>query len=277
MLAIGFVFAPSHWMLAALSALAAHETAHVLAMALCGVQTCTVELTPFGGMADAECFQSLSCGRRACIAAAGVCASALLAWACLRFAPVQPFWYAFLTVNTSLALFNCLPVWPLDGAQAILAFVERFGWERAMQRFLKRLAYLLAGCMLALGLYGAWHGHINLSLFLTAPYLAYAAHASTVAHAVRHMQSVDGANKLQDGHFMPVQAYACTAEPTRIQAARLVRTLPAQRYHLLYLVDMESGKIKDTWTEQELIRRLFVNNSETEKERIGGLQKVDKQ
>ena len=89
-----FLMAPSHAVLAAVAALAWHEAAHVAAMALCGVKRCVVELTPFGGMADAACFDRLSPGRKAASSLAGVLASAVGAWLCFRFAPDTPFWHA---------------------------------------------------------------------------------------------------------------------------------------------------------------------------------------
>lgn len=58
------LLAPSHVVLAAVAALTWHEAAHVAAMALCGVKHCVVELTPFGGMADAACYERLSPGKR---------------------------------------------------------------------------------------------------------------------------------------------------------------------------------------------------------------------
>ena len=173
-----FLMAPSHAVLAAVAALAWHEAAHVAAMALCGVKRCVVELTPFGGMADAACFDRLSPGRKAAASLAGVLASALGAWLCLQFAPVAPFWHALYLANASLAAFNLLPVWPLDGARALLALAERLGVERPAQRVLTGLAYALGLSMVALGLYGAWLGHVNLSLLCAGPYLAYAAHAA---------------------------------------------------------------------------------------------------
>ena len=89
-----FLMAPSHAVLAAVAALTWHEAAHVAAMALCGVKHCVVELTPFGGMADAACYERLSPGKKAASSLAGVLASAVGAWLCFRFAPDTPFWHA---------------------------------------------------------------------------------------------------------------------------------------------------------------------------------------
>ena len=257
-LGVSFLLAPSHAVLAAVAALAWHEAAHVAAMALCGVKRCVVELTPFGGMADAACFDRLSPGRKAAVSLAGVLASALGAWLCLRFAPKSPFFHALYLANASLAAFNLLPVWPLDGARALLAAGERLGMERPAQRILTGLAYALGLSMVALGLYGAWLGHVNLSLLCAGPYLAYAAHASGVAQSVRRMQRVqDAAHKLAGGRMIPVDAYACAGPPSTLTLARLADRLSSLRYHLLLVVDPETGHIRESISESELAQRLF--------------------
>ena len=262
-LGVSFLLAPSHAVLAAVAALAWHEAAHVAAMALCGVKRCVVELTPFGGMADAACFDRLSPGRKAAVSLAGVLASALGAWLCLRFAPKSPFFHALYLANASLAAFNLLPVWPLDGARALLAAAERLGVERPAQRVLTGLAYALGLSMVALGLYGAWLGHVNLSLLCAGPYLAYAAHASGVAQSVRRMQRVqEAAHKLAGGRMMPVGAYACAGPPSTLTLARLADRLSSLRYHLLLVVDPETGHIRESISESELAQRLFPEKEE---------------
>ena len=165
------LFAPSAEVLAGVTALLWHEAAHAAVMLLCGVRQCRVELTPFGGMADAEDFGRLSCARQAASAAAGVLASAAGAWAVGAFGLSGAFWHRLCRMNLSLAMINCLPVWPLDGARICLALARRMGRETAVRRMMTALSWVLAGGMLALGLYGAWHRHINWSLFAIGPYL----------------------------------------------------------------------------------------------------------
>lgn len=89
--ALGLMLFPSAGMLAAAAAMLLHEGGHVLAMALCRVKECRIELTPFGGVADVPGFERLP-GRQQClIALAGVPVSAASAWLCLRFAPQTEF------------------------------------------------------------------------------------------------------------------------------------------------------------------------------------------
>lgn len=249
---------PSQVALSAVAALAWHEAAHVGVMALCGVKDCTVEMTPFGGMADAACYDRLSPGRKAASALAGVAASAMGAWLCLRFAPDSPFWHALYLSNASLAAFNLLPVWPLDGARALLAGAEQMGVERPVQKLLTFLAYALGACMVALALWGAWMGHINLSLLCAGPYLAYTAHACGITQTVRNMQRAqDAERKLANGLAMPVRTFACAGPPSALTLAHLAGRLSEMRYHLLLIVDPADGHVQESMTEHELTRRLF--------------------
>ena len=173
--ALGLMLFPSAGMLAAAAAMLLHEGGHVLAMALCRVKECRIELTPFGGVADVPGFERLP-GRQQClIALAGVPVSAASAWLCLRFAPQTEFFRLFYRFSLGMALVNVLPVWPLDGARVLLCAARWFGREEPARRAMLWLSYLLAAGMLALGLAGVFQGRVNLSLFLLPPYLAYAA------------------------------------------------------------------------------------------------------
>lgn len=258
MLAAAFLFCDSHLVLAAVTALLWHEAAHVIVMALCGVKRCHVELTPFGGMADAACFERLAPWKQAAISMAGVLASATGVWIVLRFLPATPFCHALLQVHGSLAFLNCLPVWPLDGARALLALAAHFGHQRALQKLLQGLAYLLGAVMVCIGLYGAWLGHINLSLLLLGPYLCHAAHESALSQTVRRVRGAcQSGEKLRGDRLVPLRAYACEQLPKGRALLRLISDLPPQCTHVLVEVDTKSGAIKQVHTEQTLAAALF--------------------
>ena len=154
--ALGLLLLPSAGMLAAAAAMALHEGGHVLAMALCGVRECRIELTPFGGVADVPGFERLPARRQCLIALAGVPVSAASAWLCLRFAPQTEFFRLFYRFSMGMALVNVLPVWPLDGARVLLCGARWFGREEPARRAMLWLSYLLAVGMLALGLAGVF-------------------------------------------------------------------------------------------------------------------------
>lgn len=267
MLAMAFFFLRSDLVLAAVLALLCHEGAHLLAMSCTGVPACSVELTPFGGMADAACYERLPGWKQLFIALSGVAVSAAAGLLCVRFAPRFPFWYAFANMNLSLALLNCLPVWPLDGARAVMAIASRFGAEAAARRLMLWLAYVLSAAMVGLGLYGAWYGHVNLSLLLLGPYLAYAARESSVSSSVRRMSRAQSpAEKLAKGRVAPVRALACEGEPTPLMLTRLMARMPPQCFHMLHVIDHTTGKLLKTISEQEMAGILFSDSSSSPKE-----------
>ena len=256
LLLAGLLLMPSTEVLAVLLALLWHEAAHVAALWLCGAGRVTVELTPFGGMMDADAVEAMTPGRQAATALSGVAASALAAWLCWRFAPRSGFWYALFCMNASLALLNCLPVWPLDGARAVMALAARLGLETAFRRGMLCLAYALGLGLVGLGLWGAWRGHVNLSLLLLGPYLCYAAHQSALGANVRRMQRA-GALRPPPGEVLPMAAYMCAGEPGVAVAARVLARAVPGRAQLLCVLDEETGAVRETLTEWQLARRAF--------------------
>ena len=272
MMAAALLFLDSHSVLAAFLALLLHEAAHVLAMWLCGVKECRVELTPFGGVADAAAFHTLGCWRKLAISAAGILFSGLSAWLCLAFAPDAPFWKAFYFASASLALLNCLPVWPLDGARALAAVAERLGIEPFLRKAMLYLAYLLAFLLVAVGIYGIWLGSINLSLLLMGPYLAYAAHESALGDAMRQVHMLERAHEKLEG-MVPLRAYACGEMPERTLLLRWLRAIPRQRFDALVVIDEHTGEVERVLTEAKCAKLLFQSHEDRPSQGLAGQSK----
>ena len=105
---------------------------------------------------------------------------------------------------------------------------------------------------------------MNVSLLLLGPYLCYAAHESAISQSVRRMQRAQGAGeKLPHGGVMPVRALACADEPTSLTLTRLLSRMPPTHFHLLYVVNRESGRVEKLLTEQEMAGNLFSDTSNT--------------
>ncbi len=250
--ALGLLLLPSAGMLAAAAAMALHEGGHVLAMALCGVRECRIELTPFGGVADVPGFERLPARRQCLIALAGVPVSAACAGLCLRFAPPAEFFRLFYRFSLGMALVNVLPVWPLDGARLLLCAARRLGWEEAARRGMLGLAYLLAAAMLALGVAGVFQGSVNLSLFLLPPYLAYAAWQSSVGGSLRSAASALEKKPWHEGKLLRAIPLVCRGNPEKVELARTLRTLPQERAAILYRFDAEGGKLAQVLSGPEM-------------------------
>jgi len=240
------LFAPSHMVLAAAAALLWHEAAHAAAMACAGIKHCTIEITPFGGMIDAPEINRLSPPKQALCALSGIAGSMAGAWLCWRFWR-SSFGFALFQSHLSLMLVNCLPAWPLDGARMLVAFAAIIGCEKGMRKVLRFLSSLLAILFACLGLYGAWHGEVNLSLMLCGPYLAYASKNGMASEQIRQISAVRSKSR----KILPVQLEAgVNTEIEKQFPSRIAKWNPHQ-YHLLCEIDSE-GKLQHIWTEEEI-------------------------
>ncbi|MDD3336544.1 MAG: hypothetical protein PHI98_13685 [Eubacteriales bacterium] len=253
-----FLWLPIPLVLSAMAALALHEAAHIIVMSLCGVQCCVVELTPFGGVADAPDYETLPSLKQILIALSGVAASALSAALCWWLAPTGAFWSAFYQVNLSFALLNLLPIWPLDGARAVKAFCRRLGWEQPAVKGMLWLSNLFAIGLVALGLYGAWLGYVNLSLFFMGPYLAYAAHESAVGSRIRGIDRLSTLKQsVREGKAIPARVYACYGEPDALCLMRLLKRREEEKTSVVHILDERTGISTGILSEMEMAERLL--------------------
>ena len=249
---VGFLFFPSYLVLAAACALAWHEAAHILVMYLCGIKTCSIEITPFGGMADVRDYHHLAPVKQAVCAIAGVLGSITGMFICIRLMPKSLFWNALGEMHFSLALFNCLPLWPLDGARTLVSLASAYGGANSMQRILCWLGVLCGALLTALGLYGAWIGEINFSLLLSGPYLCYAACQGYVSEKMRNICFPK--RKLDSNFLVPVKIYA-----SNTFLPKMIGKFSQDRYHLLFEID-DQGLTK-IWTEDEMLQESFQNKN----------------
>lgn len=263
--ALAFFFLPSREVLACAVALLWHECAHMLAMYLCGAEGCEVELTPFGGMADAKHFERLSPIRQAISAAAGVAASALGAWLCWYF----HFWQELFECHLSLALFNVLPLWPLDGGRMLMAAAISFGRERAMKRVFSCAAWIAGAALSGLGVYGCWLGYINPTLLVAGPYLCYAARMGMLNERVRGMRLPE--EKLQTHLPAALKAFVCDGQELRPLFTQVLARFSPDAYHILFQLN-KHGQLCRLWTEHEMMQTVL----EEETPYIGSAQNIDK-
>lgn len=248
--AAAFLFMDSRMALASAFAMLLHECAHLVVLRMCGARACVIELTPFGGMMDAQMFDLLPPWKRAAAAASGVCVSAMAAGACLVFPQESQMWKAFFRANLSLALVNMLPVWPLDGARALEAAAGFWGLGKITRGMFVRAAYLLGSLLICLALYGAWHGIINPSLLIAGPYLWYAARLGNVSERIREMDFA--AHKLDARAEMPAAIVVRYADAAVNDSERLIKSGSLDRYRLILEIDRKNGTISNWITETEI-------------------------
>lgn len=261
--ALGLMLFPSAGMLAAAAAMLLHEGGHVLAMALCRVKECRIELTPFGGVADVPGFERLP-GQAAMPDRAGGRAGqrgVRMAMVCVLHRQTE-FFRLFYRFSLGMALVNVLPVWPLDGARVLLCAARWFGREEPARRAMLWLSYLLAAGMLALGLAGVFQGRVNLSLFLLPPYLAYAAWQSSMGGSLRGAAAALEGESWPKGKLLRALPFVCRGTPEKLELLRLLRALPEGRTALLYKFDGQTGRLTEVLAAPKIAESLTRQDKE---------------
>ena len=161
---------------ALLLALAAHESAHLLAARGLGVAVSQLRLMPFGGAIAMENPYALPPSHLLGVAAAGPLGSGLMlltAAALAHWRALSPaFALDLMRVNLALMLFNLLPALPLDGGRMLYALLSpRLGRERAAELGIRAgRAVALALLALTLGFALKWR-RVNLSFVFAAVFM----------------------------------------------------------------------------------------------------------
>ncbi len=162
------------WMLVALIC---HECAHALMARLRGYVVKKTVLMPYGAMMSmGESFDKTS---SVLIGLAGPIINLVFALIVLGvwwlFPAVYPYTISFFYANMSLALFNLLPVYPLDGSRVVLGFCKhKLKAIKGMQ---------IAGIVLSIALFlvfiASFFFGFNLSFGIVAVFLFYGASFGT--------------------------------------------------------------------------------------------------
>jgi len=112
--AILVLLLPLEWLAAAAFSAVVHEICHVILIRLLGGNICRITVKPFGAVIDTMPMDTF---REMLSAAAGPAGSILLSFCMFRF----PILGICALVQ---GLFNCLPVYPLDGGRIVRCLLE---------------------------------------------------------------------------------------------------------------------------------------------------------
>lgn len=238
-----------------------HELGHVAAALLAGITVRSVQLLPFGGVAVMEDHGRLTAFREIGIALAGPLQNAVmigLALAAGQAGVGNPeFISYFIHANAMIALFNLLPVLPLDGGKVLQAafsllfpyyFTLLWSGRISIAASLLVIGYALAplaaggGAGLNLLLIGAFLLYSNLTDHRNLPYRFMAFLMNREVQYERHLLSGKEAT--------PIVAF--TAKPLEA----ILRLFKRNQYHFIEVVNNE-GRIVAVLPEQRLISSYF--------------------
>ena len=147
-----------------LLACALHEFGHWYMLRIFSTDIKCIYITAHGAKMEFE--NRLSYIEECFAAAAGPCVNLALAFACSRLLHIP----VFAGVNLALALFNLLPIGPLDGARIVYCLIAQFTDESMSYRICRCVTFSFTLFFGVLGIIIALHGG-NLTLFFVCLWL----------------------------------------------------------------------------------------------------------
>ena len=143
---------PLPWLLAALTAAGFHELCHWAALRLCGVKDCRLHIGSTGAIMEAA---PLSCGKELLCALAGPMGSLSL----LLLAR----WLPRIAVCAAFhALYNLLPLYPLDGGRALRCGIRMLLPPKAAAVACTATEKLCLAAICLVALYASFSLHLGL-------------------------------------------------------------------------------------------------------------------
>ncbi|MFB5678513.1 site-2 protease family protein [Paenibacillus terreus] len=239
-----------------------HELGHAAAAALLGVRVVSIQLLPFGGVAEVEDRGCLPAWKEIIIALAGPLQNGLMILALLllkSFYWVNNDFAAYaIHGNIIIALFNLLPILPLDGGKIVQALLSlRLPYHLTLLWTL-RTSILFSALFCVYAALPLWlnTGGLQLNMLAVGIFLLYSNLVDYRNIPYRFVRFLLG----RDALFYQQAAQGNFAVPIFSLPVKhldsILRLFRRDRYHIIYVMN-EHGKIIAVLPEQRIIRSYF--------------------
>lgn len=236
-----------------------HELGHVMAMRAFGWRVREIRLLPFGGAAETEEAGSVPAAEEAVVAAAGPLQNVWMGTAallCARIEGIDPGWAMYIAhANAIIALFNLLPIQPLDGGRLLSAWMTATMPYQSALKWSVRIGLALSLAMVAAACIPLFGGvQLNLllvGLFLLASNWRMLRDLPFLFMRFLVRREADSARARTKGTLvLPIVVQpAC-------RVGDILRLFRKGRYHLVYVLG-EGGRIEGVVPEERVIGTYF--------------------
>ncbi|MBQ6555826.1 MAG: site-2 protease family protein [Firmicutes bacterium] len=197
-----------------------HELCHIFTAGIWGLKTTSVTLTAIGAAAEINGLEQLHITKRIAVAFAGPAFNLLLCPLCA---------YPVRQINLALALFNLLPVYPLDGGKILHYLISYFTGVLRGNIFTVKLSLVLSLTLIGAGMVQLALYPPNISLLCIGIYFYKLNKASRINLTYTFYKSIIYKN---DNKIMPVR---CMTASGKMDIKALVYRLGWDYYTLVYV------------------------------------------
>ncbi|MNW50621.1 Stage IV sporulation protein FB [compost metagenome] len=241
-----------------------HELGHVAAARFFGVKVLSIQMLPFGGVAVMEDTGHLTALREMIISLAGPLQNLLLIGLSLLFQSVGlwdgPFLSYFIQCNLLLALFNLLPILPLDGGKICQSLCSLFlpyhttlVWSHRISLLFSFIVTMYSVIPLLLG-----QGPLQLNLLLVGLFLLYSNWIDYRNIPYRFMRFLVNRERFFSEHTSGSLAQPIVADKAK-PLDHILRLFRREKYHFIYVVNQQ-GNIVAVVPEQRVISSYLRGN-----------------
>lgn len=240
-----------------------HELGHASAAALLGIRVRSIQMLPFGGVAVIEDRGDLTAGKEILISLAGPLQNVIMMGIAAGMLSLQwwdgEFLIYFIQANAIIALFNLLPVLPLDGGKIAQALVSLFLPYYRTLVLTYRLSIVASVVMIIISLspfFMKESGKIELNILLMGCFLLYSGIEDYRNIPYRFVRFLINRDKLFAHHLSAASlAQPIISLPTKPLDA-ILRLFKREKYHMIYVMNA-GGKIIGVLPEQHIIESYF--------------------
>lgn len=252
-----------------LTALVLHESAHAVVASALGVKVRSLEVMPFGCTANIESFAVVSGGREIAMAAAGPAINILAAAAVFVFGKMQPmgdFSQSLFRSNVTLAAINLIPALPLDGGRILSALLSLAMPPLRAVKATSVLGMVAATLLVGLGVYMVMIGKPNPTMLLMGGFMLYSSFKYLRNAAFQFLRNTTGKREeILTRGMVDVKSLAAHRDKS---VGEVLTSLDARRYNVIYVLD-DDLHIIDKVNESDIMRGVVKYGTAERIEKLG--------
>ncbi|WP_425446586.1 M50 family metallopeptidase [Dethiothermospora halolimnae] len=231
-----------------------HEFTHIFIATKLGIKFNEIELFPFGGVAKSDSIIGTDTRAEIIVSIAGPLINFIFG---LMFFITNTLFYSSETlifiysINFLLAIFNILPILPLDGGRIVRAFLSSFWGFKRVTHTMVNISYLISGIIFSYGVYVFLMEKQGVYLMLISSFIFVAAKKEKEMVAFIFIKEILGKKNLLLKQKAMNGEIIVVLKDTTIKEA-LEYFLP-KRYHILYIINKD-GDCVGLINENEFIK-----------------------